>query len=589
MKKLICLFLAAVLVITCAACSSSNKTDDGGFAPDIPIEQLEWSVSAGTVKGDNYVLLTLTNNSAFSIQSLKLDFTEKTEISKDDKSSFYADIQKSQGFDDEWMQKYIESRDKLSQPISMYARIEDEVRPGATIDKVKCYYFGGWTSKDVLHPDLFVPEKVTIGYEKNGVCYTLYYNFLSKLYDVETSEKAPEESSEPKQEGTAPTSGISGEENIMYGDVTPAFKEAMDSYEQFFNEYVAFMKKYSEADNAISMMNDYVAYMQQYSETMQKLNEISSNDITPADYTYYLAVMARINKKLAEMDGIKNEGGSSEEKPTEPSKPNAGNASDKTPTQSTQPAISRYEQAANTAHEILLDYDYLFDADYFFYVDIINPVDLVYELVTYYDFSEEEADYAVYQTDIDWSSYVARYAWAYCDTGWFADSLDPINIYQEFENCGYSDEELKYAVDNCGVDWNEYARFLAEVGCGDTKAQIKSRLLELRYTTEQVEYALKNAEIDWVTLISNYVCSMEDRWVDYTYCDDCGDIYGVYDYCPLCDGEVSLGSTFKYTREELKRLLESEDYPADAIESYLSEEDDTYYYDESRYIKPGSL
>ena len=98
------------------------------------------------------------------------------------------DIQKSQGFDDEWMKAYIESREKLSQPISMYFRIKDCVAIGETKEQIKCYYMGGWTSKNVVYPELFVPKIATIQYEKEGTQYTLYYNFESKVYDLEEAK-----------------------------------------------------------------------------------------------------------------------------------------------------------------------------------------------------------------------------------------------------------------------------------------------------------------------------------------------------------------------------------------------------------------
>ena len=48
--------------------------------------------------------------------------------------------------------------------------------------------------------------------------------------------------------------------------ISPEFKEAMDSYESFMNDYVDFMKKYKENADPIAMMEDYNAYMQKYIE-----------------------------------------------------------------------------------------------------------------------------------------------------------------------------------------------------------------------------------------------------------------------------------------------------------------------------------
>lgn len=81
-------------------------------------------------------------------------------------------------------------------------------------------------------------------------------------------------------------------------EVTPEFKEAMDSYEAFFDEYAEFMKKYSESDNPTAMLGDYSSMMTRYAETMEKLDEIDEDSLSAADALYYTEVMARINQKL---------------------------------------------------------------------------------------------------------------------------------------------------------------------------------------------------------------------------------------------------------------------------------------------------
>lgn len=79
------------------------------------------------------------------------------------------------------------------------------------------------------------------------------------------------------------------------------FKEAMDSYEKFFNEYCTFMKKYSSSSNQASLMNDYLDFMSQYAEMMDELNDIGNQDLTLEELSYYTEVMSRINKKLLEI------------------------------------------------------------------------------------------------------------------------------------------------------------------------------------------------------------------------------------------------------------------------------------------------
>ena len=54
-----------------------------------------------------------------------------------------------------------------------------------------------------------------------------------------------------------------------------------DSYEAFFDEYVAFMKSYQESANPASLMTDYLEYIAQYTETMEKLSQLGEEDPCP--------------------------------------------------------------------------------------------------------------------------------------------------------------------------------------------------------------------------------------------------------------------------------------------------------------------
>ena len=80
--------------------------------------------------------------------------------------------------------------------------------------------------------------------------------------------------------------------------VSPEFKATMDSYEAFFDEYIAFMKAMSDDPSNTTMLLKYAAMMTQYAETMEKLDAIDESKLSPADDAYYIEVMARIEVKL---------------------------------------------------------------------------------------------------------------------------------------------------------------------------------------------------------------------------------------------------------------------------------------------------
>ncbi len=112
---------------------------------------------------------------------------------------------------------------------------------------------------------------------------------------TEAPTKAPTEA--PTQAPTAAPTEAPKNNN----SVNPEFKATMDSYEKFFDEYVAFMKKYKSSNNPLSMMADYTKMMSKYTETYSKMSSIDENSLSSADYAYYMEVQSRITAKLAEV------------------------------------------------------------------------------------------------------------------------------------------------------------------------------------------------------------------------------------------------------------------------------------------------
>ncbi len=86
-------------------------------------------------------------------------------------------------------------------------------------------------------------------------------------------------------------------ENLVDG-MRPEFKEALDSYEDFFDEYCDFMKKFNESPDDLSLLGEYTEYLTQYSETMEKMGELDDGEMNNAEMKYYLEVTTRINQKL---------------------------------------------------------------------------------------------------------------------------------------------------------------------------------------------------------------------------------------------------------------------------------------------------
>lgn len=117
----------------------------------------------------------------------------------------------------------------------------------------------------------------------------------TKKEDISKSAKADSS----KTDSSKSASSASSSSNSDSGEVSADFKEMMDEYESFMDSYVDFMQRYKDSDNPASMMAEYSEMMKKYSEFMNKVNAVNTNDLSAADYAYYLEVTARVNKKLA--------------------------------------------------------------------------------------------------------------------------------------------------------------------------------------------------------------------------------------------------------------------------------------------------
>lgn len=83
--------------------------------------------------------------------------------------------------------------------------------------------------------------------------------------------------------------------------VTPEFKKLMDGYEEFFNDYVDFMKNYNNSTDALSMLSDYMEFLTKYAEMISDIEAIDTDSLSLADLAYYMEVYGRIMKKIAEV------------------------------------------------------------------------------------------------------------------------------------------------------------------------------------------------------------------------------------------------------------------------------------------------
>ena len=121
---------------------------------------------------------------------------------------------------------------------------------------------------------------------------------IDESEEEEDSEEESEESTEKKEDKKK--SSKKKKEELVDG-MRPEFKEAMDSYEEFFDEYCKFMKKYAKSSDQISLLSDYTIYMEKYADAMDKMNKLGEDNLNDTELKYYTKVTLRINEKLLDV------------------------------------------------------------------------------------------------------------------------------------------------------------------------------------------------------------------------------------------------------------------------------------------------
>lgn len=151
--------------------------------------------------------------------------------------------------------------------------------------------------------------------DENGYHISVSYegNNIMKI-EASSPEKDEPATAAPVTDTEEKTDSVTAEQNTAVSSAEPEtkktdsspsglrsdFKEAMDSYEKFIDEYVAFMKKYKANPGDISLLADYTSFISRLTDVTEKFDKWESSGLSDAELTYYLEVQSRASKKLAD-------------------------------------------------------------------------------------------------------------------------------------------------------------------------------------------------------------------------------------------------------------------------------------------------
>lgn len=83
--------------------------------------------------------------------------------------------------------------------------------------------------------------------------------------------------------------------------IRPEFKDAMDSYEAFYDDYCEIMAKYTKNPTDLSLLGKYADMLAKAEEMDKKFNAWDEGSLSDEELKYYLDVMNRVQKKMIDL------------------------------------------------------------------------------------------------------------------------------------------------------------------------------------------------------------------------------------------------------------------------------------------------
>jgi hypothetical protein len=98
------------------------------------------------------------------------------------------------------------------------------------------------------------------------------------------------------------TEAAGGKNTEVVDGIRTELKEALDEYEEFFEGYAEFLKRYTK-EYTPEMQDEYAEYMKRYEEAMAKMSSVDVTVLSNEENRYYMEVMTRVNDLISEAVG----------------------------------------------------------------------------------------------------------------------------------------------------------------------------------------------------------------------------------------------------------------------------------------------
>lgn len=114
------------------------------------------------------------------------------------------------------------------------------------------------------------------------------------------AEEIPETTQPNTEEATIATEAAS---LSTASGIRPEFKEAMDAYETFYNEYCDFMVNYQKNPTDLKLITQYGQLMAKMVDVNEAFEKWDESDLNNEELKYYLEVNGRVMQKLVDVTG----------------------------------------------------------------------------------------------------------------------------------------------------------------------------------------------------------------------------------------------------------------------------------------------
>ena len=115
--------------------------------------------------------------------------------------------------------------------------------------------------------------------------------------------QTPDSTAQTEQTPASDTAAAAPEDTASAEGLRPDFKEAMDSYEAFYQQYCDFLKKYQANPTDVKLLAEYPDMLAKADEMSKAFDAWDQDDLSKEELKYYLDVNNRVMQMLVDVSG----------------------------------------------------------------------------------------------------------------------------------------------------------------------------------------------------------------------------------------------------------------------------------------------